>query len=59
MRILIAGTGAMGASFGSLLKNSGNEVVFLDNWDKNIESIRIMESYLIILIRKKNIYRYI
>lgn len=40
MRILIAGTGAMGASFGSLLKNSGNEVVFLDNWDKNIESIR-------------------
>lgn len=39
MKIIIAGTGAMGATYGSMLKKAGNEVVFLDLWQENIDTI--------------------
>lgn len=39
MKIVIAGSGAMGATYGSMLKKSGNEVVFLDLWQENIDAI--------------------
>lgn len=39
MKVVIAGAGAMGSTYGSMLKKSGNDVVFLDGWDKNIEAI--------------------
>lgn len=39
MKIIIAGTGAMGATYGSLLKEAGNEVVFLDSWKENVDKI--------------------
>lgn len=39
MKIIIAGTGAMGATYGSMLKKSGNEVIFLDLWEENIKYI--------------------
>lgn len=39
MKIVIAGSGAMGATYGSMLKKSGNDVVFLDGWQENIDAI--------------------
>ncbi|MDC4459564.1 2-dehydropantoate 2-reductase, partial [Acinetobacter baumannii] len=39
MKVIIAGTGAMGATYGSMLKKSGNEVIFLDLWQENVDSI--------------------
>ncbi|QXW65061.1 2-dehydropantoate 2-reductase [Streptobacillus moniliformis] len=39
MKVIIAGTGAMGATYGSMLKKSGNEVIFLDLWQENVEAI--------------------
>ena len=39
MKIVIAGTGAMGATYGSMLKKSGNEVDFLDMWQENVDMI--------------------
>ncbi|WP_068448829.1 2-dehydropantoate 2-reductase [Caviibacter abscessus] len=39
MKIIIAGTGAMGATYGSMLQKSGNEVVFLDLWKENVDAI--------------------
>lgn len=39
MKIVIAGTGAMGATYGGILKKAGNDVAFLDLWSKNIETI--------------------
>lgn len=39
MRILIAGTGAMGATFGSMLKKNNHDVVFIDTWEENINYI--------------------
>ena len=39
MKIVIAGTGAMGATYGSMLIKSGNEVDFLDMWQENVDTI--------------------
>lgn len=39
MKIVIAGTGAMGATYGGILKKAGNDVVFLDLWQQNIDAI--------------------
>ncbi|VWL84827.1 2-dehydropantoate 2-reductase [Oceanivirga miroungae] len=39
MKIVIAGSGAMGATYGSMLAKAGNQVVFLDSWQDNIDSI--------------------
>lgn len=39
MKIIIAGTGAMGATYGSKLIKNGNEVVFLDLWEENVNQI--------------------
>ncbi|MGP1459884.1 MAG: 2-dehydropantoate 2-reductase [Treponema sp.] len=40
MKIVIAGAGAMGCSFGFMLQKSGNEVTLLDEWQDNIDAIR-------------------
>lgn len=40
MKIVIAGSGAMGCSFGFMLQKSGNDVTLLDGWQDNIEAIR-------------------
>lgn len=39
MKVIIAGTGAMGATYGSMLKKSGNDVVFLDLWQENVDAM--------------------
>lgn len=39
MKVVIAGTGAMGATYGSMLKKAGNDVVFLDAWQENVDAI--------------------
>ncbi len=40
MLVYIAGSGAMGCTFGYYIsKYTDNEVIFLDNWDKNIENL--------------------
>lgn len=39
MKVIIAGSGAMGATYGSMLKKAGNEVIFLDGWQENIDTI--------------------
>ncbi len=39
MKVVIAGTGTMGATFGSLLKMNGNDVDFLDGWSENRDAI--------------------
>ncbi|WEV70671.1 2-dehydropantoate 2-reductase [Lactobacillus sp. ESL0785] len=40
MKIVIAGSGAMGLRFGLLLKLGGNDVTLVDGWDKNIAAVR-------------------
>ena len=40
MKVIIAGTGAMGATYGANLALANNDVQFLDGWDKNIEAIK-------------------
>lgn len=39
MKILIAGVGAMGATFGSMLKKNNHDVSFVDTWEDNIKYI--------------------
>ncbi|MFD1360845.1 ketopantoate reductase family protein [Lentibacillus salinarum] len=39
MNIAIAGSGAMGCRFGSMLDESGNSVLLVDNWKEHIETI--------------------
>lgn len=39
MNIVIAGTGAMGATYGALLTQANHEVHFLDGWQENIDAI--------------------
>ncbi|WP_067139173.1 2-dehydropantoate 2-reductase [Oceanivirga salmonicida] len=39
MEIVIAGAGAMGATYGAMLKKSGNNVIFLDEWQDNVDTI--------------------
>ncbi|URZ88051.1 2-dehydropantoate 2-reductase [Floricoccus penangensis] len=39
MHITIAGAGAMGSRFGAMLQDAGNDVVFIDGWDKNVDTI--------------------
>ncbi|MGO3732667.1 MAG: 2-dehydropantoate 2-reductase [Vagococcus sp.] len=40
MKIAIAGAGAMGSRFGLMLHQTGNEVIFIDQWPAHIEAIR-------------------
>ncbi|UTC49553.1 2-dehydropantoate 2-reductase [Treponema vincentii] len=40
MKVVIAGSGAMGCSFGFMLRKSGNDVTLLDGWQNNIDAIR-------------------
>lgn len=40
MKIAIAGSGAMGASFGFLLAEAHQEVILIDSWCKQVETIR-------------------
>ena len=40
MKVIIAGSGAMGCSFGFMLQKSGNDVTLLDGWQNNIDAIR-------------------
>ena len=40
MKIAIAGSGAMGASFGFLLAEAGNEVILIDSWKEQVETIK-------------------
>lgn len=40
MKIYIAGSGAMGCRFGAQLKESGNDVTLLDNWEDHIREIQ-------------------
>lgn len=39
MKILIAGAGAMGARFGYLLQETGNEVLLVDTWQEHLDAI--------------------
>ena len=39
MKILFAGAGAMGARFGYLLQEQGNDVVFADYWKDHVDAI--------------------
>lgn len=39
MKVVVAGTGAMGATYGSLLKKAGHDVAFIDGWQANIDAI--------------------
>lgn len=39
MNILFAGAGAMGARFGYLLQEQGNNVVFADYWDEHVNTM--------------------
>lgn len=39
MKIAIAGSGAMGSTYGIMLQKAGNEVVFLDKWEENVKNI--------------------
>lgn len=40
MKIAIAGSGAMGCRFGSLLHESGNDVLLIDRWPEHIKNIQ-------------------
>lgn len=53
MKILIAGAGAMGARFGYLLKETGNDVLFVDTWQEHIDAIN--RDGLVRIIDGKNI----
>lgn len=46
MKIIIAGAGAMGCSFGYMLQKSGNDVILLASWQDNIDAIRKNGLYL-------------
>lgn len=39
MKICVIGAGAMGATYGGRLANSGNEVVFVDTWADHVDAI--------------------
>ncbi len=39
MKIVIAGAGAMGSRFGYMLKKSGQQVILVDSWQKNVDTI--------------------
>ncbi len=56
MKILFAGAGAMGARFGWMLSQSGNEVVFADNWKEHVDAIN--EQGLKIIVDKKDLGNY-
>ena len=40
MRIAIAGSGAMGCRFGSMLYEAGNDVLLVDEWPDHVEAIK-------------------
>ena len=46
MKVVIAGAGAMGCSFGFMLQKSGHDVILLDGWQDNIDAIRKNGLYL-------------
>lgn len=39
MKILVAGSGAMGSTFGHVLHKGGNDVTLCDKWDENISAV--------------------
>ncbi|KZL89689.1 ketopantoate reductase family protein [Clostridium magnum] len=40
MKIAIAGSGALGCRFGSMLHEAGNEVLLIDNWKEHVRNIQ-------------------
>jgi 2-dehydropantoate 2-reductase len=60
MKIAVAGSGAMGASFGFLLAEVGNEVILIDGWEDQVETIKekglTFEMAGTTTTRKMNIY---
>lgn len=40
MKIAIAGSGALGCRFGSMLHEAGNEVLLIDNWKEHVRAIQ-------------------
>lgn len=40
MKIAIAGSGALGSSFGYMLKKGGHEVTLMDYWDEHIQTVQ-------------------
>jgi len=40
MKIAIAGAGAMGCRFGSMLSNAGRDVILIDQWEPQVDAIR-------------------
>lgn len=40
MKVYIAGTGAMGATYGTRFLRGGHEVCFLDTWEENLKAMR-------------------
>lgn len=41
MKIAVCGAGAMGGRFGAMLHKSGNDITFIDTWDKHIHEINL------------------
>lgn len=39
MKVLVAGSGAMGSTFGHILHKGGHDVTLCDKWEKNIETV--------------------
>ncbi|RIY32145.1 2-dehydropantoate 2-reductase [Psittacicella melopsittaci] len=40
MKILVAGAGAMGATFGHVLHKGGNDVTLCDKWEENLAAVK-------------------
>ncbi len=40
MKFTVLGAGAMGYRYGVLLQEAGNQVDFVDTWEKNVEKVR-------------------
>ena len=40
MKIAVAGAGAMGGRFGSMLSEAGKDVILIDQWEDNVKAIR-------------------
>lgn len=56
MKILIAGAGAMGARFGAMLHDAGNELVFVDYWQEHLDQITQNGLKLIIDGQERGVY---
>lgn len=40
MKVLVAGSGAMGSTFGHMLHKGGHDVTLCDKWDKNLQAVK-------------------